>query len=223
MARLLYKDDSVALHKRLTRRHIRLCGQVKGGAPFAQAIQPKLNNLLQTEQALSVVSEVYENTYDDLILKDEDLDNSVRTLFERSKQYDRENGSNVSVLLFPDLTFSDIINLPYSEEPKKVSSLIQKLETLEQGHELRPLIDVIKQKVNAVNAALDARQQAADAIRSCQVNEELSKNEVRTQYETNYLDARKALGKQIAESLFPKVARRKKKIEDDDVNPETEE
>jgi hypothetical protein len=31
MARLLYKEDSVALHKRLTRRHIRLCGQDKGG------------------------------------------------------------------------------------------------------------------------------------------------------------------------------------------------
>jgi hypothetical protein len=223
MARLLYKDDSVALHKRLTRRHIRLCGQVKGGAPFAIAIQPKLDNFLQTEQALSAANETYENTYDDLILKDEDLDNSVRTLFERSRQYDRENGSNVSVLLFPDLTFSDIINMPYSEEPKKVSSLIQKLETLEPGHELRSLVGFLQQRVDAVNMALDARQQASDTIRRCQVNEELAKNEVRAQYEMNYLDARKALGKQIAESLFPKVARRKKKTEEDDVTTEPDE
>jgi hypothetical protein len=40
MARLIYKQDTLALHKRLTRRHIRLCGQVNGGAPYAQAIQP---------------------------------------------------------------------------------------------------------------------------------------------------------------------------------------
>jgi hypothetical protein len=53
------------------------------------------------------------------------LDDSVRTLFERGRQYDHENGSSVCVLLFPDLTFSDIVNLPYSEGPKKVSSLIQ--------------------------------------------------------------------------------------------------
>jgi hypothetical protein len=222
MARLLYIHDSAALHKRLTRRHIRLCGQVKGGVSYAQAIQPKLDNLLQKSQALSGAEEMYENTYDDLIFKDADLDDGVRTLFERSRQYDRENGGNIAVLLFPDLTFSDIVNMPYSEEPKKVSSLIQKLETLEPTHELRPLAGMLQQKVDAVNSALNARQQAADNIRRCQVDEELAKNEVRAQYETNYLDARKSLGKQIAESLFPKVSKTAKKQETE-INPEPEE
>ncbi|MDR0754055.1 MAG: hypothetical protein LBF04_01555 [Prevotellaceae bacterium] len=220
MARLLYKQDSVALHKRLTRRHIRLCGQIKGGAMCASAIQPKLDNLLLTEQALSEANEVYENTSDDLILKDTDLDNAVRTLFERSRQHDRENSGNVAILLFPNLTFSDIINMPYTEEPKKVSAIIQKLETLEPEHELRLLIGMLQQKVNAVNAALDAKQQAADNVRRCQVEEELAKNEVRTQYETNYLDARKALGRQVAESLFPKIANRKNRAQEGELNPE---
>jgi hypothetical protein len=223
MARLLYKQDSTALYIRLTRRHIRLCGQVKGGAPYAQAIQPKLDRLLQTAQALSVAEDVYENTYDDLILKDADLDDGVRTLFERSRQYDRENGGSVSVLLFPDLTFSDIVNMPYSEEPKKVSSLIQKLETLEPAHELRSLASVLQQKVDAVNGALNARQQAADGIRKAQVDEELAKNEVRAQYEANYLDARKSLGKQTAESLFPKLPKRRDKAEEESINPVSEE
>jgi hypothetical protein len=223
MARLLYKQDSVALHKRLVRRHIRLCGQVKGGASYAQAMKPKSDRLLQTEQALSVAEEMYENTYDDLILTDSELDDSVRTLFERSRQCDRENGGSVSVMLFPDLTFSDIVNMPYSEEPKKVGSLIQKLETLDPAHELRPLIGTLQQRVDAVNTALNARLQAADAVRRRQVDEELSKNEVRAQYETNYLDARKSLGKQIAESLFPKVAKRKAKVEEEDENFEPEE
>jgi hypothetical protein len=222
MARLIYKQDTLALHKRLTRRHIRLCGQIKGGASYAQAIQPKLNALLQTEQASAAADEVYENTYDDLVLKDAELDNGVRTLFERSKQYDRDNGGNISVLLFPDLTFSDIVNMPYSEEPKKVQSLIQKLETLEQGHELRPLINFLQQRVDAVNVALEARKQAADNIRRCQVDEELAKNDLRAQYEANYLDARKLLGKQIAESLFPKIVRRRAKDENEDINPDKE-
>jgi hypothetical protein len=46
MARLLYKQDSTAYHKRLVRRHIRLCGQIKGGAQYAQAIQPKLDSFV---------------------------------------------------------------------------------------------------------------------------------------------------------------------------------
>jgi hypothetical protein len=118
MARLLYKQDSTALHIRLTRRHIRLCGQVNGGAPYVQAIQPELDNLSQKLQALSAAEEISENSYDDLVLKDSYLDDAVRTLFERTRQYDRENRSGVSVRLFPDLTFSDIVNMPYSEEPK---------------------------------------------------------------------------------------------------------
>jgi hypothetical protein len=223
MARLIYKQDSTALHRRLTRRHIRLCGQVKGGAPYAQAIQPKLNNLLQKEQKETAADEVYENTYDDLILKDSELDNAVRTLYERSRQYDRENAGNVSVLLFPDLTFSDIVNMPYSEEPKKVSSLIQKLGTLDANHELRALADTLQQKVNAVNSALSARQKAADSVRRCQVDKELAKNEVRAQYEDNYLEARRTLGRQVAESLFPKVPSKSSKKQEDDVNPETKE
>jgi hypothetical protein len=223
MARLLYKQDSTALHKRLTRRHIRLCGQIKGGAAYAQAIQPKLDDLLQKEQASAATDEMYENTYDDLLLKDADLDDAVRTLFERSKQHDRDNGGRISVLLFPDLTFSDIINMPYAEEPKKVNSLIQKLETLEQGHELRSLIDILQQRVNAVNVALDARKQAAENIRRCQVDEELAKNELRTQYEANYLDARKSLGRQIAESLFPKITPKSPKKQEENTVPELEE
>jgi hypothetical protein len=223
MARLLYKQDSVALHIRLAHRHIRLCGQVKGGALYAQAIQPKLDKLLQTVQTLSAAEEVYENTYDDLILKDAELDDGVRTLFERARQYDRENRSSVSVLLFPDLTFSGIVNMPYSEESKKVSSLIQKLETLEPTHEIRSLAGTLQQKVDGVNVALDARQQAADTVRKCQVDKELAKNELRAQYETNYLEARKSSGKYIAESLFPKVVRRKSKSREGTVDSETEE
>jgi hypothetical protein len=92
---------------------------------------------------------------------------------------------------------------------KKVSILFQKPETSEQGHELRSLIGSIRQKVNAVNAALDVRQHAADNVRRCQVEVELAKNEIRAQYETNYPDARKLSGKQVAESLFPKVVNRK--------------
>jgi hypothetical protein len=223
MARMLYRTDSTAVYIRLIRRHIRLCGQVKGGAAFAPVMQQILDNLIQKSQALAAADDVVENTYDDLLLKDSYLDDAVRTLFERSRQYDRENGTSISVLLFPDLTFSDIINLPYSEEPKKVSALIQKLETLDPTHELRTLSKMLQEKVDAVNAALEARKQAADAVRRCQVDVELAKNNASSKYEANYLEARKTLGKQVAESLFPKAAPKSVKKQEADTNPEPEE
>jgi hypothetical protein len=195
--------------------------QVKGGAPFALAIQPKLDKFVQKIQARSVAENVAENVYDDLVLKDSYLDDGVRTLFERSRQYDRENGDNITELLFPDLTFSNIIKLSYAEQAKKVRDLIQKLETLDQTHELRTLAETLQQKVNAVNEALEARNKAADTIRRCQVEEELAKNEVRLQYEANYFEARKLLGKRIAESLFSKATTRGTKKNEADTNSDS--
>jgi hypothetical protein len=52
---------------------------------------------------------------------------------------------------------------------------------------------------------------------------ELAKNEIRAQYEANYFDARKSLGKYIADSLFPKVERCKSKSEEGDIDSETDE
>jgi hypothetical protein len=222
MARLLYKQDSTALHKRMARRHIRLCGQVKGGASYAQVMQVKLDNLLQKEHALFVAGELSENTYDDLVLQDSFLDDTVRTVFERTRQHDRENREGVSVLLFPDLTFSNIVNIPFSEESKKINSLIQKLGTLDATHALHPLAGLLQQKVDEVNIAIAARQQAADTVRKCQVDLELARNDVRIQYEMNYLDARKSFGKQIAESLFPKVVHRKIKDDGENISSEPE-
>jgi hypothetical protein len=147
----------------------------------------------------------------------------VRTLFERARQHDRENGGALSVLLFPDLTFSDIVNLPYSEEPRKVETLIQKLESLDPANEVRPLAEILRQKVTAVDSALDARKLAANAIRRAQVDVELAKNELRAQYENNYLDARRSLGKQTAETLFPKVVHKKVKKLEEEATAETEE
>jgi hypothetical protein len=55
------------------------------------------------------------------------------------------------------------------------------------------------------------------------LNLKLAKNNVRAQYENNYLDARKFLDKQTAESLFPKIVRRKAKAEEEEINSATEE
>lgn len=223
MARLLYQQDSTPLHKRMARRHIRLCGQVQGATSYGQAMLVKLDMLKQKERERIEAEELCENALDDLVLKDAVLDNQVRTLFEDARRNDRDNMTQFSVVLFPNLTFSDIINMPMSDEPLKVTQLIEKLESFEESHVLRKNIEPLTQCIGEVNAALDTRRQAVETLRKRQANEELARNEVRAQYESNYLDARKNFGKQKAELLFPKVANKQAKTVKDPEESDPEE
>jgi hypothetical protein len=192
----------------MARRHIRLCGQINGAADYGKAMQPKLDDLALKERERHEAEELCENAQDDLVLKDSSLDNCVRNLFEHARRYDRDNMTRFTEMLFPHLSFSDIINAPLSDEPIRVMHLVEKLEHLEEWNELRKYAESLTKYVTAVNEALDARRKSAETLSRRQANEELARNAVRTQYESNYLDARKQYGKQQAEHLFPKVPRR---------------
>lgn len=47
MARMLSDRESTERHLDSTRRHVRLCKQVKGAEPLAAAIEPAYQELLQ--------------------------------------------------------------------------------------------------------------------------------------------------------------------------------
>ncbi|MDR2887287.1 MAG: hypothetical protein LBV26_04695 [Bacteroidales bacterium] len=211
MARLLYQQDSTPMHQRMARRHIRLCGQIIGAASLGQAMQPKLDVLTVKARDRHAAEELCENVQDDLVLTDSYLDNGVRNLFENARMYDRNNMTRITEMLFPHLTFSDIINMPLSEEPLKVAQLIEKLGQLEEGNELRNYIETLTEASKSVNTVLEARRNTAENLSRRQADEELARAAVRAQYESNYLDARKQFGRQHAEHLFPKVANRRGK------------
>jgi hypothetical protein len=206
MARLIYQKDSTAQHLRMGRRHIRLCGRMAGAGKWVAPIQQKLDLLTEKHQVRLNAAAAAEDAYDDLILCDAALDNGVRTLFERLKQYDRDNNARTLETVFPAHGYSDIVRMPLSEEPQEVDRLLLRLESLGAEHELLQQAEPLRQRKNASSAAWDAYRQATGLEKEAAVAEQLAKIEVRRQYEFNYLDARREFGASAAEALFPKVS-----------------
>lgn len=206
MARMINKRDSTALHLKMARRHMRLCGRVSDTGKLVTDMQAVWNRLKEKEREKNDASDVRDDAYDDVRLCDSGLDNAVRTTFERTRQYDRDNMTRMLDMLFPARGFSTLVNMPLYKEPQEVSKLILKLETLEESHPLRELIDLLKSKIEASEKAWDNYQKTILALQKIQTGEELAKLAVRQQYEHNWLDARKSLGAAAAENLFPRVS-----------------
>lgn len=206
MARMIYKRDSTAVHLKMGRRHIRLCGRKSGTGKWTTAMQVALDKLKEKEREKNIVADARDDAYDDVRLCDVELDNAVRTAYERARQYDRENMARTLDILFPSRGFSTIVNMPLSKEPAEVNKLILKLESLEENHPLRDLVNPLKNKVEASGNAWENYQKAIFNLQEMLVSEELAKMAVRQQYEYNWLDARKEFGATVAETLFPKVS-----------------
>ena len=124
---MLYVKDSTAVHLRLGRRHISLCRKTPGAEQFATRIHPKLDRLAEkeVERIAAVVSR--ENAYDDVVLSDTLLDNTVRTTYEQVVRYDRDRLTQYAATLFPDHGYSSIVQMSMSKEPQEVDRLTVKL------------------------------------------------------------------------------------------------
>jgi hypothetical protein len=211
MARLIYQQDSTPQHRRMARRHIRLCGQINGAAAYGIAMQHPLDVLIAAENARHKAEEMCEDALDDFAMKDVLLDNQIRNLFEYAIRYDRDYLTQYATMLFPNQVFSEIINLPASEKLLKTAQLIEKLSTIDAANRLFPYIEALKKASESVHDAIEARRTANENLSRYHAEEEVARNYVRTSYEHNYLDARKQFGKLKSELLFPKVANKRGK------------
>lgn len=216
MARMIYKGDSAATHLKMSRRHIRLCGRMQGMESYSKKMQQAADRLAEKYKEKQTATETREDAYDDVIFCDTGLDNMVRTTFEKTRQYDRDHMSRMLDMLFPARGFSDIVRMPLSKEPQEVGQLIVKLESLEEGHSLREVIDPLKEKVDASQKAWEVYQKTIDQLKKIQAEEELAKMAVRQQYEHNWLDARKAYGVSNADSVFPKIAGKQTSVKNEE-------
>ncbi len=213
MARLLYPTDSTAFLLKVLRRFIRLARKQKGAEFLAQQMSPCQQALIEKQTATQLVDEKREDAYDDILIADNDLDEEIRTTFETCAQYDRKNpGEQLVLLAFPNGTYSDIIRMPYAEEPKEAERIAASLEKLGDKHPIYPFVAEIRAKIVAVNSALDAYKQVITDLTRAEVDEESAKAEVRKQYEFAYLDARKKLGKRYSERVFPAISAKTKAI-----------
>ncbi|MEQ9438721.1 MAG: hypothetical protein RIG62_06715 [Cyclobacteriaceae bacterium] len=206
MAQLLYPRDATRKHLEATRRHTRLCRQFNGTQFLIDQIQLPYNALAD-KQAVTQKKEVLrQDCYDDLRIADNHLDDQVRLVFRRCEEHDRAMPAEaVMPRIFPEGKFGHIVNMNLQEEPDMVARLALRLEDLGKDHSLFPLAKVLHDQVAASRKAMKAYDNAVNQIKISEAEEEIARSTLRRQYENNYLDARKQLGKIRAERLFPKL------------------
>lgn len=206
MARMLRFADSADKHLDATRRHMRLCNQITGAQKYAQAIQPQFTALEEKDAQYQQAVDDRTDAYDDMILRDRELDNAVRTAFEKCRQYDRENPNDpVLQVIFPHETFGELIRKNLFKEPNSIEQLAVKFEGLGPKHKLFPLASYLRKYIACMRKSVRAFREALRKEKVAQAQEEMAKSELRTHYEANYLDARKDVGRVHADSLFPRL------------------
>jgi hypothetical protein len=203
MARFLVDRDSTALHLQTARRHQRLARRY-GLSTYATDIQPQID-------ALKARAEEYEEreldrqaAYDELQAADSDLDDTVRNLHSSAQSFDRDHlGAGTLTTLFPDNRFTSVTDLPVTQELTAIEGLITRLSSLDPQHTLAPFIQKLQDGKKAVVDALAAQNTAVINRATANAQEELAQAALRRQYEINYHNAAKQLGKAGAEKLFP--------------------
>lgn len=191
-------------------RHIRLCNQIPGAAKFAQAIKPKYNLLIEKHKAVKAAVDNRIDACDDMLLQDRGVDNEVRTGFEKCIQHDREH-PNEPVLrsIFSDEKFGDIIHKNRQKELNSIEQLIVKFEALGEKHPLYAVAEDLKKGMAKLRKATAVFNEAVRAEKIALAEEDVAREELCAAYEANYLDARKGVSREFANSLFPRLNHKK--------------
>lgn len=203
MARMIADRDSTDLHLNQARRHERLARRYRQEA-FATSIRAAIDPLIAKGNATAERDLERQGAYDDVLAADADLDDAIRSLFNSAEISERENpGSGVLMNLFPEGRFTDITALAVAQEPAAAEALATHVDGLGATHSLAPHGAKLRALAEAVRVALGAQDAAIRALKTAEAEEEIAQAVLRRQYEVNYLDARKTLGRTLAERIFP--------------------
>lgn len=211
---MLYQRDSTDLHLKATRRFSRLARKLKGASTLAEGIVPFHQKLIDRHKQTLLADERREDAYDDILYADQILDDTIRTVFDNAKLFERNNpGQQVIVKIFPNGTFSEIVNMPYADEPAAAERIAASIDMLGNQHVLFPLAAELRSKIADVNNAMAEYKNVITELTRAEVEEETAKADLRKQYEFTYLDGRKILGAKLVERIFPVLTNRTKSTE----------
>jgi hypothetical protein len=173
---------------------------------MVKQIMPAYELLREKDQGLKEAKVIREDRYDDMLMADNLLDDSIRNLFRRCEEYDRTHPGEMLLLqVFPDGKFSQIVNMNREQEPAAAEKLAMRLENLGEKHALYASAKELRTWINASQKAIRAYQESAQVLKMAVTECEIACAALRQQYENNYLDARRQLGKVLAERLFPTI------------------
>jgi len=205
MAQLLSEKQSVKVHLKIVKRHIRLVRQINGGEELATAIEPFYQELTTKAAAVMAAKDETQTKRDLLTLKDGQLDDKVRDLYEACKKFDRDHpGIGIIRKLFPE-GLSKVVYTVSEQEPTLVEKLILGIQSLGESHELAAHIAPLQTANNACKVAIDNYNAALNMQKTVEAYEAIAKIDLCRQYEQNFHTAGLKFGKAFANRLFPPI------------------
>lgn len=213
MAEMLRDSDSTERHLNQARRHQRRGRKTSGAASLADAIEPPRAALEAAAGATLAAEREEDDAADDLELAGTRGADVVRNLSAAAKEHDRNHpGEGVHAAVIGD-GFGDYLHDDGTVEATTLEALAAKVAVLGEGHALAGRKGELTAAAEAIRAAEAAQRAAVQKRAVVAAHEELAQAALRRAYEANYLDARKQLGRELAERLFPRNGRRKKAAE----------
>lgn len=217
MAQLLSSRYSAERCMNSSRRHQRLSKQVVNDETLSNQMQPEMEECKSKMGLLLLKSEAREDAYDDMVLSDRLLDDEIRSLFERCKQFDRDHPDKMVLSkIFPEEKFGEIVRLPYATEINEANKIVLRLESLGVEHDLVPSIVKMQDKITGATTAQEALSDAIRKEKMAEAEVEIAKGALIKRYEHNYLYAREKYGKANAEKLFPRIYSRSTSSDSDE-------
>jgi len=220
MATMITEARSSEMHESICNRHQRLCQRTKGAEVLVQKIAPCIVNLSNKRIETQRCKQNKEEMNDGVILANSEMDDEVRTLHEKCKQYDREHpGSQLVKRIFPGGRIGTITRASLKSQSTEMGQLVVRLNSLEEEHPLRSAIAPMQESMTKEQEAQRLYREAFSQWKAAIAEENIAKAELRQQYEHNYLDAVKLFGKRFAQRLFPKLTKSKPAV-DEQTTPE---
>jgi hypothetical protein len=202
----LTEDDSVPRVEDATERHMRLCAQTAGGEKYQKEIEPYYDALEVKITEHKTAQKNNTGALDIERLNKSILNDCLRDLQGRSKEFDRNHpGSNTVTFLFPDGNISSVVNLSDSDAPKEVHSITQKIISLGADHTLYPFAAQIETLIGKCKISLTNRETLAQAESDANTELVISKIALVNKYNGDFFVAASDVDKNFAEKLYPKL------------------
>jgi hypothetical protein len=208
----LSENDSTPRVKDGTERYMRLCKQNPKAEKYRLLIVSYYNDFEEKRIKLEEMQKEVNSAQDIVWLYDGVLDNDLRNLNGRAKEYDRDNpGSNTAVMLFPGGNITSIVTLPDKDEPDAAHAIAQKVIALGDKHILYTYAAKIEDAVANCRTALAQQVSAVQKLGDAKTALSISKIALVRQYNASYFVAAGDVDKTFAENLFPQLRPAKKK------------
>jgi hypothetical protein len=197
------------------RRFGRLCTRAGAGAQkycdrVTAALQPLVQRNDEAEQAGFEA-----DTANDLAMQTNmALSEAVRTAFERCEQHDRENPADpVTLKVFPDRGFSEIVYAKRVREPELVRQLSYRIKALGEASLLAPIAQSLDAAVSTMDKAMDEQRAKNREYDDAATREKLAKVFFVNEYKAVYYGAAVERGQRYARTLFPVISTKKEQNE----------